>query len=613
MGTRTHKYACVVYRSRQPWYRVATILVSLGKHQAAEQSIAKGLKLTSDPEVRKTLTALRSKNNASLSKIEASAETKPAVSHAHLLRHDVLFLIAQEGLLIDPAFNLRMAGVSTEWRATILHHSSLWDSLRIGRRRPVAKVAHYLERSRGRLREIVVSEDVEGHIQDQIAAMLVPCIENVQRLQLGGSTRAFIEHWRGRCMHLKSIHIGNPHKIPVYRSGRGRERSDDDDGPLVSIANVAHELLHPDAKSLEVVEAERVSLRRPQDGNLFPYAHMNSLRRLCLSGGLVRSAGSVATILRHAPKLEVLRCGLTWIGPYMEDEDEHEDELVYHPNLRSLDLLYNCEGLSLLRCLELPNVTELRCFSWHPSLPNNFLGLLRGPAFVAALPKLTVLDIGRQHVNQRDLVDTLKSLTSLRFLNVSFVSLDNDFVEALVVHNATPLLPSLTALSIAGNGDISAGPIRRLVLSRNREVYPKPAAPACPPPRRSAFAPARLPPKAATPVSAPNPRAKVPPISWLCLDGCDNPHMDVQVLQGLKKEVRFISYNGSSDIARVCGKGAWPWDKGMQWTDDCASGPDGCHIKRNGESQCLVPPLTLANDEWYLHHTCTARIEEVEA
>lgn len=600
--------------TRQPWFRVASILVSMNMLDAAERSITKGLILAKDAPSRKVFTELRAtaeRARVRLAETKATtaaeaeaariAAAKAAMCFTHLLPPDILLLIAKAGAETDASMPLRMACVCADWRSVMLSHSPLWSHVKLGRRRPVAKLALWKERSNGRLKRVTITHYVPKDRHAEVADILAPLIGGVEEMAIAGAIEVFMSKWWGRCRRLKTLVVRNDTTLSL---------------PFLCA------LLHPDASELQSVDWSSVVI--PASGSPAalkrgyltaddlwlpnPTVQLKSLRKLRIGSGQVAEARMwLPSLLEHAPNIREVELGCTWAARHTPTD---EDEAVTLPTLSRLELR-DMAGMPLPSAyLNTPNLTSFSCFGWTPREAST-IDNLRGPGLTAALPNLVSLDIGRCGFSQDQLLALLPELVSLRFLNVSFGGLDNNFLEALVVQPDHVLLPSLTALSIAGHDNMSAGPLRRMVLSRHPDM-PNPAprrlAPV-PPPQRSAFAPVRRkPPPLALPSSQPEPeRPEVAAMTWVCVDQCNHPDMDVRVLEQLRKHLRFVSnHNGVVVEDRIRGRGAYAWDRDSDWDETCAPGSGGCHLrKRRGE--CLVcarADSAADSDGWYVHHTC---------
>jgi hypothetical protein len=251
---------------------------------------------------------------------------------------------------------------------------------------------------------------------------------------------------------------------------------------------------------------------------------------------------STAVVLEKLERLEVTRNARI---------DDDSFDTIRAPNLRHLDL-------------------------WEKRAP--FPAFVRLPAWATALPHLQSLDVGgpsgASAVNLDNIVELLKDLPNLRFLNVSFRDLDDEFLKALTVGlTDKPLVPNLVGLSMAGL-PITSIALRDFALSRIRSTPV--ASDVGTQPRRSVFAPSSANATAAftgpsrTVIQAPRPSA-VAQIRWLCLD-C-NELLDPALPQYLARKIPYVSWRltrnpGSQDENdRFRGKGRYSWDR--DYYDSC--------------------------------------------
>lgn len=514
------------------------------------------------------LAARRDANGA-----EAEAARKASMCFTHLLTSDILYLIAIAG---DGDTPLRMAGVCPDWRRAMLSHTSLWGDLRLSRRRPAAKAALWVDRSRGRIKSIEITRLVPNADAAAVAAELAVPIENVEAINFDylteGVNGKYLAAWQGKCRALRELKVRSDTSVPQHGMFR---------------------LLHPECTTLEAVEM--TTARQTPLPTLYYFDLANgvpispsqlvSLRSLTFGQGAIDSDQPwILALAAGAPRLAhlELRCTSHTLSPADEDP----------VTLEHLTRLEVCDRTGLsepTKALLAPNLTAYSAWNWHPrSNPGPPLTMLHN---IRGLPRtLTSLDIGRCGVNQAELLALLPEFGSLRFLNVSFCGVDNMLLEALV----DGALPRLTALSVAGHDTISAGPLRRLVYGRLgiEAAKPKPA-----PVKRSAFAPKKKakPEPAASSSSQSTSSQPTPsqaksrvPVTWICVDQCNG--MAVEILSALRKHVPFLSNHNGLVEDRVRGRGAFAWDSELA----CEYAADGCHLRKRRADE----------EGWYVHHTC---------
>jgi len=545
----------------QPWYRVATIMSAMHMYDASDRSITTASTLATDETMRKTLKDLRAKNVALRERHEASmspeertrqeAAAKRRMCFTHLLPHDVLIMIAEAGLATDPDFALRMAGVCSDWRRTMLSYSSLWTRLRVPKRRPVQKIELWMDRNRGALRELSVTNNLLELHRESVGQVLAPHVEGVERITLEGETGVyFLKCWEGKCLHIRSVEARQiSHYINVF------------------------DLFHPSATQLESIDGftmfEDKWKQRP--------SHIQSLRRADFTAILRDPQASLLSLFQGAPLLSDLCCNVRHLYTHLSLLPDSSTEAISLPNLTRLEVGgHTSMDVVIPAGVRLPNLEHFSCY--------NLLLMSGSLSPVGALrraevswSKLVSLEFGwRCPPEQTDLIPLLPSLTALKFLCLPHcATVDNTLIEALVVEDGKPvLLPNLTALSIVDNEHISAGPLRRLVLSRNApEAYDKfVKSTAAPQAKRksSAFAPMRKavpsdsPPPSVSPAASSAPRPVVAKLDWLCLDRCSSPYLDDRILDHIRPYMSFLSrHSGSSStsasVHRMRGRGMYSW------------------------------------------------------
>lgn len=547
----------------------------MGMLDAAERSIGKGLPLAKDAPSRKVLQDLLSQVRAARGRVAAERATNAAeveaareaaakaeLSFAHLLSADVLFLVAEAAVESDPGIGLRMGAVCRAWRDTMLASSSAWSHLVLGRRRPLAKTRLWAERSRGRIKRLTISTP-PGVEHADIARALQPHVGNVEHLKFryGNVPTAYFVEWhqllRVKTLRVVGRRVGCLATDLDILAPEANVTVIDYTGPDGNLPPLQSMLLHS-------------MFRRP--GNAEQLASLHTLRA---NVGSMLDPRWLKTLSEIAPQMREVTMGCNTVANHGELHDPFSFE-----HLERLDIPDRAGTLLLLRYMSVPALTHFSCYGWEGS---GMIRHLREPGLPRS--KLVYLDIGNNAMLQDDLIDLLPELPSLRFLNVSFCSLDNGFMEALEAGEDT-LLPNLEALSIAGHDDISAGPLRRMVLSRMPGSKPRKNKPA--PVKVSAFAPTRRRAAVAPVEPEPSPESRnVAQLRWLNVDMCNNPNMDPAVLASLRKRLRFLSNHNSKNMERIQGRGMFAWDA---VDDDLAE----TGTKRRGP--CTRDALTAADD-----------------
>lgn len=518
----------------------------------------------------------------------------------------MLLGIAEAGLATDPNIGLRLAGVCTSWRNIVLGHPPLWRRLVLTHRRPLAKLTLFTRRGR-QMTEITLKHSVGD---ERVAVALRGHVREVERLTFDGFTYdqivRYTDNWRGMCAKLTDLVVKN--------SGGDR--------PMAK-RGLFFGLLDPNASSLQRAEVPA--------GYTGAYTSQDIVPRYGSREWVPRSAqlANLRHLRLHNAELHLPLSSLLALMPALEWAEfdvsaplPTQNERIDLPALKHLHL-GNQRSLDLNNA-SLPSLESLSLYRSGVQVPS--LDLTRFRA-------LTSLDVGFCYLGPQ-FANVLRELSKLRFLGLTGCSVQNDLLEHLVVAQGKPaLMPELSALSLAANDEIGAGPVRRIVLSRNLgalDSRPKQKAPAA----KSPFAPAAGPfaPKRAaksgtakqagvgsgagalsrtqsqsssserslsrqnSEASLPSASAPQPPstaaINFLVLDHCHSPHMDAGVLAGLRRYVGFVSYANPQtvDEDRIRGRGAYDWTK--------AKNVDaGCHLRKREAGEA---------EGWYVHHNCKA-------
>ncbi|KAL7419529.1 hypothetical protein Q5752_005440 [Cryptotrichosporon argae] len=628
-------------RSYKPWYRKASVLLAMSQHKAAWDATTAALTRCDDAKARDVVSRLRAsvetahraaraRRLASAGDAEAArlALARRATNFIHVLPADVLVRVAEHAVAADPNAVVRLAGVCAHWRALVLENTRFWRRLVVSARRPMDKVRLFAARAGpAGLSDITISTRVLPPQAQAVYDALAPHIATVRVLDV---PRAAGDAFKTKCRALESL------------ESAGTQRAE----PL------AHGWLHPDARQLRSLRLVDVHVhQRPitagsgtddaepdgadagaSGGSIDDWtwtggsvAQLAGLRTLVLTNStLVFSSPDLAGLLRHLPTLEHFELDATrcefGAGP--------PSAPLALPRLRTFRLALGARQADPFDQVHAPALRHLSLAGSHPSTGPLAI-LSRSLAY--ALPNLESLDLGHTVFPLSDLINVLGHAASMRFLNVSFAQLGNDFLEALVVpdtdeaHPHPTLIPNLTALSIAGSTEMTAGPLRRMVLSR-LPAHLRPAAPApTAAPRRSAFAPRSRPsqPRPAAPAHLPAPTTSTPsststpatpatpatpspptpsptprsrpapaPLTWLCADQCTHPSMEPAVLDRLRPHLGFLSHTpgANADPDRARGRGRWAWDQ--DWRQGCAHG-QGCALRPDADGKA-----------WHVHHVC---------
>ncbi|WVQ97416.1 hypothetical protein IAU59_004529 [Kwoniella sp. CBS 9459] len=617
------------------------------------------------------------------------------------LSADVIITIAEHGLVEQPGFAVKMAGVCKSWRSILLNQGSLWNKLVLGKKKPIERIKWCMERTRGNIKELKIARDFEYAWTEEVATLLEPSLKGITHLTILVANGPLIDRWAGKFDGLKSLKIDIPEGYPLMLFGnptstRGGMVTPDlvcgllgpttDTLRELYIENMTIQHLQPQPRSKDRIDVHRSA---DFDQTVFrngapeseiasewvvwtsnPTAHLTSIKKIRLKSCYIRCAWpDHSELLRHLPKVESFvmdDCQWT-MGPDSGDGGrtsrwlaERQAQAVGQAEIELSELmLYNISGLArnlALNGVHAPHLVHLDLYRANLR-GSSIVPHILSPGLENALPNLLSLDIGRSAISLADMMDILPRLPQLRFLNVSYCSLDNAFLEALERRDDSEkmFVPNLVALSIAGNNEISSGPLRRFIMSRTREGIPKASALALSagakgPVKKSGlfgptlvrnsspFAPSRpsqtcgqSQPKSTSPFASSG-RAKdfmastssedpattpetpssgegtqaiadpqqsqkpvLPSIQWLNVDQCER--IEPEAVDVIRKQgkVRFVSHAFGSGIDenRIRGKGRWKWDAEFE---------EGCGGEREGG--CTLRRIPGSRDGWYTHHTC---------
>lgn len=587
--------------------------------------------------------------------IARQAAKKARTNYTHLLSRDILLTITEQGMVDHPGFIFRMAGVCKSWRETLLSQPGLWNTIVLGKKGADQKVALFIKRSRGRIREVKITPQLETVLAEKIATSLAPYMPNVERLTISGQSSVssiVFERWRYFLHSVKYLRVSQV---------GGGFRTDED---------IIYDLLPPGSLSLRHFDISNYScLLMDQAGSesnpaYIAYSQVEtvSIRSTYI---FLRKESAEEMLLSNFPaatSIELLN------NRYIESSDENLPVIISElPNLRSYTNDHSTSNV--FKTIRAPSLQDLSVPSLRaPSLKT----FLSAPGLASCLTTLRSLDISSTSFTDTDILSALAFLPGLQFLNVSACPLSNAFLEGLARRPAGSdqenLCPNLIALSIAKNDQITGGPVTRLVRSRvpgggaalasdsdtkeqgkstTRTEVKKSVSSSFRPSARSAFRrptkppfvgkdsnqsiPATFPPNETCSVSQPPPSSlpssssssTLPKIRWLNLDHCDR--IDPSAISYIRKYVKFVGYSfGTPDANRIAGKGRWRWD--AQWKEECDTGEGGCGLRRVagefvwnlgsyhclGSNFVLICLMTGTKDQWYVNHTCEPDVVEEE-
>ena len=565
----------------------------MGLYARALESLDAAVSLAvRDPSSQSVLTQLRTsilrdRSKANLRRLEGETDEsrrqeilkaarlkakKATINYIHRLPRDVLICIAEKGGLA-----LKMGMVCREWREVVGSQPGLWSCLTLGKGKSVAKAKLWKERSNGRILELRIEQgfDVAGK-GEELVSTLGCCLESVETLAIHHEeTETMLDDLRGTFVNLKRLIV---RQIPIYaRCGTKQSyyRSLDlgiilqDSGPL---RHIDIDDLWLDVSLSSALTHQAISGPNDQPENRF-----SAIDTLRLTGGDIKPWIKPVSLLKLFPSMR----DFSLTDKYCNQESQ-EPTAFTHEVLRSY-AGDDCIKYISFEHLNAPSLTSLSLSASGASFDP--IRQILAPGLSVARPQLTFLDISRSAVDNRLLL-ALADLSSLRFLNVSFCTFDDDILIALQRKKGKEdLLPRLTALSMAGNFNITSGAVRDLVNSRLPAVLrlsgTKPVGlkkktssfqPTAPPQSDAVdLIPVELPPSES---SRPD---DLPMITWLNIDACER--IDAAVANNLRQRVRFVSnVFGNMSEDRIRGKGAWAWDG--DWSEHCGNGLENkCHLR----------------------------------
>ena len=484
------------------------------------------------------------------------------MSFVHVLPRDVLVNIAEHGIAA------KMAMVCKEWRQVVTSQPGLWTTLTIGKGRAVAKAKIWVERSKGRIRILSIEEGFDAVNRGlELVGALGDCLERVETLKIKHRlAKDLLDHMRGRFEDIKRLSVRSTDELSLIPQPSQTLPLD-----LGLLSPTSHSLRHLDLQTLQLTIPRRVASAGEHSTEIVTLDHalrgLEGVQIVRLAG--CRISGGQETIARRFPAAISITFSNLKRSPL--DMTVPEGGIVTHHTLQSYTENRPDMPIADIRFAQLraPSLKTLDLYSCpfagrYAGIALQILAL--GLSF--ARPNLTSLDIGKSAWDPR-LLEAFGDLHCLQFLNMSCCGIVDGVLGALKRKGEpTDLLPMLTALSIAGNEDITAGAVRDLVNSRLQpSIRLSQRPPSAPPKKPSAFLPtAPRKSRALGPVpmdapllpSQPSSQPELPSISWLNLDSC--LRIDPSAATLIRQRVPFVSaICGPIVEDRIRGKGAWGW------------------------------------------------------
>jgi hypothetical protein len=510
-------------------------------------------------------------------------------------------------LMVDnPSVACRVGAVRRSWREWMLERRGVWQNLVLGAKRPAEKAKLFLERSEYTLRKLKIRGGMDSNQETAIADILDGHVGGVKAISFSRHPTELLRQLAGQFDSIEQVsqtpNISNP----------------------VDIQSPIHleRLINQDYQSLDL----GLGLQDPTLRHLFiSGTHIflqNGVTEASQSNDDAESVpdtSSPPTYLRHVETVTLSHTFMTCVNDslvviarwlpnlvhltldqvvFMDHETGQDDAMLDKletfsvPQLGGVFMTPRGAVVNFFKHVTTPNLLHLDI--WACSRREHE-ALWSAPGLLPCLPNLLSLDIGKTVFSEAELLDALKLMPSLRFLNVSFTPLGDSFLEAITrgrqykadEESHQELLPNLVALSIAGL-EITSLALRDFAVSR----LPKPPKPQSLQPkmasRGSAFRPsssAALRPsspsgsQAVSPI--PNPSSAIqkpsggcssrsPPrahLRWLCLDMCEK--IAPQLVEYLRTKMSFVSSGTQLVEDRIRAKGRHDWK--LDYYDSCAT------------------------------------------
>jgi len=523
----------------------------------------------------------------------------------NLLSPDILNLITDHLLVDDPNVAVRIAGVKRSWRSWTLSRPGAWQNLVLGVRRPLEKARIFLDRSEGIIRKLSILERFSRKDEEPLAELLDGHVHNLRFISFH-RLKVLPRRLSGQFHSLEEIQ-----RLEVS-SGNGSSIPNLDFDFEYTDVYQGFEPSQPTLRRI-TINARNVDLQEPQE--MDQNVQFLNLRK----GSLRLPQSSLVPIAQRFPNLSEL-------------------------NLDEVEILHSDTHLPPVK-ISLDKLTTLRITSGSPPSPSDRLvdffdqvstpnlrhlavsrsirdlsTLFVAPGLVPSLAQLRSLDISKTAVVETNLLDTLRLMPQLRFLNVSCTTLGDTFLQAITWDSkrvvgegrVEELLPNLVGLSIAAL-EITSLALRDLAISRLPKTKGTKSHPALPTqtqaPKTSAFRPSSsvTPPVIPSSKAFPAPGSQVATqskssqtapkryLKWLCLDHCET--IDSHLIEYLRTKIMFVSAGKVRNEDRMRGKGQYHWD--LDYYDSCvADDPkERCKLVLvPGKQPCVR--WNLANDRY---------------
>lgn len=611
---------------------------------------------------RRMTTATKEERKAIM--LQRRLEAKSTQNYIHLLSDDILLMITDHLLVENPSIGCRLSAVCTEWRDVMYDRPYVWSNLVLGGTRPVRKAEKFMERSQGNIKKLKLLPSFKSDHEARVSELIKPHIGGLECFEFASRPHTLIDNLKGLFDSLREL--WDNAKAPDIFSEPDARRPDR--GLALTKAtlrklDIKEGIINFGRDVNQDREPQRVSADSGDHDTVQQPVHrvdayLSNLKQLKLHMVEVFSPRDVMRYLhQYTPMLE-----------------EAEFDMCHWHHLHHLDAQRDAEpDLTHKESQERLTMKNLKRFSENPLLPGKRFDIIHAPNLVHlelsanvtnnrfvpvpntisivtqlkavgladTLPNLESLDISGNTIGSSinysgddeigDLIDLLRDLKSLQFLNGSWTTLGDNLLQALTwpkhsgmqdSRDSTDLLPELVGLSVAGL-EITSIALRDFVMSRlpkSKQVVPQIASSRAP--TRSSFMPsgsssrsqnaARVPlsqeaRSTQTEATHPSVSNQVPStrkgrFKWLCLDHVMT--VDPQLSVYLESKIPFVSHSlrDRRVIERMKGKGRYRWD--LEYYHSCADpAADKCRVQRvQGKSlpssrRCLrligkVPPTS---------------------
>jgi hypothetical protein len=502
----------------------------------------------------------------------------------------------------------------------MLERPGVWQNLVLGAKRPLEKTKVFLERSGGKIRKLKFREEINRQDYEPLAKILSGHVGDIRSFTFLWPPREFVSELEGQFDSIQELvqeptdfnrRFDTPPQPPDFGLKATR-------GTLRKIVNSHGEstFVPPDTRSILALPLTATSSATPNDEGedditekSFKRPYIPEIANLThfekIKGHIYSPGGSLIPLAFNMPNLVTLVLHQVRVIGMFPIDIEGRIQLDQLVNLSLAHSRFHDHGGALREFfdrVEMPNLLHLDLCDVIFDLPS----LCLSPGILPALQNLRSLDMGGSSPSQGQILDALKHMPQLQFLNVSQCLIGDTFLEAITKDHksgrgqrkAEELLPNLIALSIAIT-DISSLALRDFAVSR----LPKVGKPLLSQPAPSqagggsAFRPSssRLStPQSSIPVAnvvstsqvlstksiTPAQKSSGPYLKWLCLDHCEK--IDSQLVAYLRTKMPFVSFATNKAVEeRMRGKGKYAWD--LDYYDSC--------VMEEEKGKCRLEPI----------------------